>query len=272
MFSAIGRRMRVSPATVIASLALVLALSGGAYAAGRYVITSTKQISPKVLKSLQGKAGPAGANGAQGAAGPAGAQGAQGPAGPRGETGAAGRDGSAGGAGVRGVTGPTGQTGFTAMLPKEATETGAWSMNGGTPGGESVQVVGSISFPIPLAEALGSFLKVHFIAADGKEIAPGSEEPKWKEQPSTACPGNVKEPKAEAGNLCVYQADGGGFAEVSLEPSGSAFRPEILPAGSNKIGLRSYEGAGVSGATLLAFTVEGVSAAGWGSWAVTAPE
>jgi len=46
MFSAMRKRMRVSPTTMIATLALVLAMTGGAYAASRYVITSTKQISP----------------------------------------------------------------------------------------------------------------------------------------------------------------------------------------------------------------------------------
>jgi hypothetical protein len=36
------------------TLALVFAMSGGAYAARRFVITSTKQIKPSVLKSLSG--------------------------------------------------------------------------------------------------------------------------------------------------------------------------------------------------------------------------
>jgi hypothetical protein len=80
-----------SPALVISILALVIALSGTAIAAKRYLITNTKQISPAALKQLtklaakgvkQGAAGAAGASGAAGATGAAGASGAQGPAGP----------------------------------------------------------------------------------------------------------------------------------------------------------------------------------------------
>ena len=54
MFSKI--RKRFSYTNVVLTIALVFAMSGGAYAAKKYLITSTSQISPKVLKSLQGKA------------------------------------------------------------------------------------------------------------------------------------------------------------------------------------------------------------------------
>jgi hypothetical protein len=82
-----------SPALVISILALVVALSGTAIAAKRYLITNTKQISPAALKQLtklaatqvkQGAAGAAGAAGANGAAGATGAAGASGEAGPAG--------------------------------------------------------------------------------------------------------------------------------------------------------------------------------------------
>ena len=49
-------------------MALVFAMAGGAAAASHYLITSSKQISPKVLKELKTP----GAKGATGAAGPAG--------------------------------------------------------------------------------------------------------------------------------------------------------------------------------------------------------
>ncbi len=48
-------RGRLSYANVVVTLALVFAMSGGAYAAGWYVITSTKQISPNVLEVLKGQ-------------------------------------------------------------------------------------------------------------------------------------------------------------------------------------------------------------------------
>ena len=71
----------------IALAALFFALGGAAVAAiqSHYVITSTKQIKPSVLKKLKAAKGPRGAQGPKGSQGAAGAQGAkgdQGPAGP----------------------------------------------------------------------------------------------------------------------------------------------------------------------------------------------
>jgi hypothetical protein len=86
-------RRPFSYANVAATLALVFAMSGGALAARHYLITSTKQISPKVLKALSGKTGPTGGAGKEGRAGPAGKEG---PAGPAGKEGAAGKEGVSG--------------------------------------------------------------------------------------------------------------------------------------------------------------------------------
>ena len=78
-------RRHLTYANVAATLALVFAMSGGALAAKHYLINSTKQINPKVLKKLKGntgKTGPTGKTGVTGAAGAAGAKGETGPAGP----------------------------------------------------------------------------------------------------------------------------------------------------------------------------------------------
>ncbi|HEX5853188.1 MAG TPA: hypothetical protein VFY36_08850 [Solirubrobacteraceae bacterium] len=80
-------RKRITYANVTATLALVFAMSGGALAANHYLINSTKQISPKVLKKLKGKTGKTGAAGVPGAAGKEGAPGKEGAAGKTGERG-----------------------------------------------------------------------------------------------------------------------------------------------------------------------------------------
>lgn len=79
MLSSISRR--ITYANVAATLALVFSMSGGAIAATHYLITSKKQISPKVLKELKGDRGTTGATGATGPAGPQGSAGSAGPAG-----------------------------------------------------------------------------------------------------------------------------------------------------------------------------------------------
>ena len=93
MFSVISRR--VSLTNIMMVVVLVFAMSGGAYAAGKFLITSTKQIKPSVLAQLKGKVGPAGHAGPAGPQGPAGPAGSQGPAGvaSKGEKGEAGTNG-----------------------------------------------------------------------------------------------------------------------------------------------------------------------------------
>ena len=161
-------RKRMTYANIALTLALVFAMTGGAYAAKKYLITSTKQISPSVLKALAGKAGPAGTTGAQGP------QGAQGPAGAKGETGPQGATGPQGTTGAKGATGATGPQGnpWTAggTLPAGETETGTWLVNTVTPNA-LLSAYGSISFPIPLATPS---THVVYLNAAETEASPGS--------------------------------------------------------------------------------------------------
>jgi hypothetical protein len=246
---------------VIAGLALVFAMTGGAYAAKKYLITSTKQISPSVLKSLQGKAGPAGPAGAAGAGTP-GAQGPAGPQGPAGKDGANGtngkdgtngtngKEGSQGATGLKGAAGVTGAVGVTGpagspwtlggTLPKGATETGAWSTLGGEFGGPSTVTL-DLSFTVPLTEAL-SGEHVHLL--------------KEGETDATHCTGGTAaSPKANEGELCVYTASGA-FSELesAIEKAGAVAVAET--------------GASRSGAFLLLAGLEKQGIV-HGTWAVT---
>lgn len=81
-------RRRLTYANVAATMALVFSMSGGALAASHYLINSTKQISPKVLKKLKGNAGAKGLTGSPGATGKEGPAGKEGPQGKEGSPGA----------------------------------------------------------------------------------------------------------------------------------------------------------------------------------------
>ncbi len=155
MFS--GLRKRVTYANVMMTLALVFAMSGGAYAAKHYLITSTKQISPKVLKQLKGhngKNGLNGLNGKDGAAGAPGAQGLQGIQGLKGDPGEKGLKGDPGEKGSDGVsvTGtpipagasePCGEAGGTAYTSASGTKNVCNGKEGtqGPPGPQEITVL-----------------------------------------------------------------------------------------------------------------------------------
>jgi hypothetical protein len=245
-------RRRVNATTVIAVFALVFAMTGGAYAAKKFLITSKGQISPNVLKSLKGAAGAKGANGAAGtpgATGPAGPAGATGPAGPAGTAGAAGAKGENGKDGAKGEQGIPGTTGFTDTLPSKKTEMGTW-----TASQENINFgsTSAISFPIPLTEGLGA-ADVH-IQPQGEE----AEEAEKVEEFEAVCPGSAETPKANAGNLCIYVG-----REVSLDVQ------EVIKPSS----LAPEQGTGVGGAIIRTSPLgeEAATEFAWGDWAVTAP-
>lgn len=264
-------RRRLTYANVLVTLALVFALSGGAYAATKYVITSTKQISPKVLKSLVGKTGaagpagpagaagpqgPAGANGKDGAPGKEGPAGKEGPQGPKGEAGAQGKEGKEG---PEGPQGPPGTTGFTKTLPKGETETGAWSVV--VRGIAEGAVTTSISFAIPLKLPLNSeHVKVVPNCEGLKEGERLTSCEAAKKESTPSCPGTAATPKAVAGDLCVYQGN-------TFEPAGTtSFSPAIEDPS-----IPFSQGASTAGAVLFV-DYEGPAeiAVMSGTWAVTA--
>ena len=71
-------RRHLTYANIAATFALVFAMTGGAVAAKHYLVNSTSQINPKVLKRLHGQAGPQGKQGPEGKTGPAGREGTPG--------------------------------------------------------------------------------------------------------------------------------------------------------------------------------------------------
>jgi hypothetical protein len=261
MLSGIRRRGHVTPGTVIATLALVFAMSGGAYAASHYLITSTKQISPKVLKSLKGKTGPAGPTGSTGPAGAAGVgtAGAAGPLGPAGAAGVKGENGATGAAGVsvtskalgKGTVGcPEGGTEFTAAENKKTTACNGspWTVGGTLPSGQT---------------ETGTWATVYAAAAEGDpmaspisftiplEVAPTPNYIPSGESPPTGCSGTPAKPEAAPGNLCVFAA---------AEHKGKA-----LVEGSYLL-----ETSTTGSLVAIAATEANTTVLAYGTWAVTA--
>jgi hypothetical protein len=159
-------RRRLSYANVVATLALVFAMSGGALAANHYLINSTKQISPKLLKKLKGRAGRTGATGLPGAKGLPGTAGAQ---------------------GKEGLPGKEGARGQSALQPLESGQTitgvGGARFQNGAVAKSPVGVV--VSFPVRAPTPL-SGARV--------ELAP-----------TVNCTGSTATPTAAPGFACIYE-------------------------------------------------------------------
>lgn len=184
-----------SPATILAVVALVFAMGGGAWAMSR-----AGKESPRLEKAIQGPRGPTG---------PRGKRGKPGPPGPKGETGATGPAGSPWAAG--------------GTLPSGATETGTWIA---TPPKEYDTFL-PISFGLPLA---GSSYNTHYIPPGGSNPACPGTFVNPKADPQTLC---IYAENAESLELQVHRTyrsgvvlvfgsenAGGGFGEGSWAVTG----------------------------------------------------
>ena len=260
MYSRIREQFSTT-ALILSIIALVFAISGGAYAASQAESSKTK-----VVKGPRGKTGKTGKPGAPGPAGPAGAKGDAGAQGPTGPQGAPGKDGNSAvvtpigaeegkcderagaevsvkataGAvevceGEKGATGSPWPAGGT--LPAGSTEAGGWAINATEASALFDQFVfAPISFTIPLAAELDA-THVHFQDEAGF---------------ATTCPGNAENPGALSGHLCVF----------------NGFTQNLTFAGITSLGFSGSSQSSKAGA-LLYFTATGDEAVGLGSWAVT---
>lgn len=253
---------------VIAIIALVAAMTGGAFAAlsssdKRFVKKEAKKFSKKFSKQFA-TPGPAGPQGLPGAPGAQGLPGAPGKDGADGDDGAPGADGASvevadeatgtancsglGGASVQVEGQPAtqqfvcnGETGFTKTLPVGETETGVWGVVQ-TDKEKEEQAYAVGSYNIPLAKTVTR----NYINSAG-EAKVGS---------AANCPGTFTEPKANPGHLCVYTSP---TIAVNLGAF-FAFQGGLASAGNHKYGW-----------VLKLIFVPGTEAgAALGTWAVTA--
>jgi hypothetical protein len=262
---------------IVAMVALVAALGGTALAASKLNGTQKKEVE-KIAKKYAGKPGAAGATGPSGSAGAAGKEGPAGANG-TGSPGAAGESVTVGAASVaecadggakfsnktgtaHACSAPAGG-GLPETLPSDATETGAWVVQGWQ---ENSTAIGAISFPIPLELGLDEGHVVYLTEEEsGQEPAERTNEvevePGVEKQVGELCAGSPSSPEAARGFLCVYAAKEAGLPPYLL----GVIR---LPTQGGP----SESGAANSGADLFFGPQAGAgNATAGGTWAVTAP-
>ncbi|HEU4707536.1 MAG TPA: hypothetical protein VFS64_10130 [Solirubrobacterales bacterium] len=282
---------------IVACVALVLALSGAAFAAGKLTSTQKKEVE-KIAKKFAGKPG---ATGPAGPAGPAGSQGSAGSNGKDGANGASGKDGANGesvkvasyagpeceeaegeagakvsngsgtvyvcdgGEGEAGGPGPQGPEGkpWTAggTLPQGATETGTWALGRITAVENSQFNFVPVSFAIPLAGALSNegCLEENETPCQARYVKTNGKEfnNEFEEVLSTVCTGTAAAPTAPPGTLCVYAGK-----EENVSTFNFLISDPSSPTGA--------AGAAKTGAALVfKIATTGQKAVAMGTWAVT---
>lgn len=280
MFHRVRERLGTA-GLVVAILALIVALSGGAFAATQ----SAKKKSTKYMTKAQVIA----LIKANATSGPTGATGAPGAPGAKGDVGAPGGPGTAGSNGKNvkltpipplvakcsergGVTaevegeaatakdvcnGATGAPGAPGQpwapeneLPAGATETGAWAFNGTED--DAAGMVSPISFTVQLPEELFAE-EVHY--QTDSDFA-------------DSCPGIASEPTADPGQLCVYFNSFFGIGE----PVNATLDEITRLTESHGLGEHERSASKTGAALYFEYTGDpGEVAYGNGSWAVQAP-
>jgi hypothetical protein len=221
-------RPKLSYANVTASIALFFALCGGAYAA-------TALPSNSVGSAQLKKGAVTGAKVKKGSLLASNFKAGQLPAGPKGATG---KEGDRGKQGEQGKTGPAGSPWTVGgTLPSGASLKGAFTI-ATTVTTVQERVGTQISFGIPLASApIANFI----YAGD---------------TPPAACPGTAAAPKADPGNLCIYEGIGENIELEGVEdPVTGATNGTARPFGASVVAISAAVGDVTSS----------------GSWAVTAP-
>ncbi|HEU4739360.1 MAG TPA: hypothetical protein VFS54_09815 [Solirubrobacterales bacterium] len=236
---------------IVAIVALIAALGGAAIAAVPKLSSKQKQevtkIAQKEAKKFPGPAGPVGPAGSPGAAGAKGDTGATGPEGPQGKEGKEGPKGEKGPKGDKGEAGACSKENNVCEMPSGSSLTGHWGYGSGA----LAVVTTPISFNLRYPGTEGP--EYHFVTFEEVE----------EEEAPASCPGNVDEPTAASGHLCVYQVDKDFANPGSFE---SGITEGMIKQGDETKNGKKSDPYGL----VLAFLAEEFQFSS-GTWAVKAP-
>ena len=301
-------RKHLTPSTLIAFMALIFALTGGAVAATSSnspshatLIASAAKSKSKAKAGPRGPAGPAGKTGATGATGPAGV-GSAGPTGPQGPQGPAGNNGTNGtngepGASVTSKTLKPNQGGCaeggsqftvsgastTACNGANGKEGSPWTAGGTLPAGSTEKGTWSITYLATADGQPGSSAifftiplkaepEAHYIAPD--ELGTSGDMPAAPAIQEGKCSGSPEHPEAASGNLCIFALTAtsnlGPYLVDGKFPAGNILDASTYGAivAGDTANLEEEEEPPVAGAPPK-FKVVPTNIIAYGAWAVT---